>query len=49
MLDGGKLDKVIVALESQGLAKLYRDRKGIALAKATYGGLKKAFPQDHYQ
>jgi hypothetical protein len=48
-VDEAKLDQDLLALESQGLAKLYRDRKGIALAKATYGGLRKAFPQDHYR
>jgi alkylation response protein AidB-like acyl-CoA dehydrogenase len=48
-LDEAKLDQALLALESQTLAKLYRDRKGIVLAKATYEGLRKAFPQDHYR
>jgi len=29
--------------------KLYRDKKGIVLANATYEGLKKEFPFEHYQ
>ena len=45
----GELDNALTALENKGLAKLYRDKKGIALAKATYEGLKKAFPPDHYR
>jgi hypothetical protein len=48
-VDDANLDQALLALESQGLAKLYSDRKGIALAKATYEGLRKAFPQDHYR
>jgi hypothetical protein len=44
-----KLEQVLLALESKGLAKLYRDRKGIALAKATYEGLNRAFPLEHYK
>jgi hypothetical protein len=48
-LDEAKLDQTLLALESKALAKLYRDRKGIVLAKATYEGLRKAFPQDHYR
>ena len=47
--DDKDLDDVLVALENQGLAKLFRDKKGIALAKATYAGLKRAFPLEHYQ
>jgi hypothetical protein len=43
------LDEVLLALENKGLAQLNRDKKGIALAKATYEGLEKAFPLDHYQ
>ena len=44
------LDKLLESLESRGLAKLYRDRRGrIALARATYKGLKKAKPLEYYQ
>jgi hypothetical protein len=48
-VDDRRLDEVLVALESEGLVKLNRDKKGIALAKATYDGLKKAFPLEQYQ
>ena len=48
-LEDEKLDQVLRALEEQGYAKLHRDKKGIALAKATYKGLNKAFPLDHYK
>ncbi|MFQ5758226.1 MAG: acyl-CoA dehydrogenase family protein, partial [Candidatus Bathyarchaeia archaeon] len=45
-----ELDKLLESLESKGLAKLYRDRRGrIALARATYKGLKKAKPLEYYQ
>jgi alkylation response protein AidB-like acyl-CoA dehydrogenase len=44
-----RLDEVLTALESKGLVKLMRDKKGIALAKATYEGLAKAFPAEHYR
>jgi alkylation response protein AidB-like acyl-CoA dehydrogenase len=44
-----RLDEVMTALESKGLVKLLRDKKGISLAKATYEGLAKAFPSEHYR
>ncbi len=45
-----QLDKILETLETQGLVHLYRDRRGtIALAKATYKGLKKANPLEHYK
>lgn len=44
-----KLEQALLDLEGKGLARLYRDRKGIALAKATYEGLNRAFPLDHYK
>lgn len=44
-----RLDEVLAELEKKGLVKLLRDKKGIALAKATYEGLAKAFPSDHYK
>jgi alkylation response protein AidB-like acyl-CoA dehydrogenase len=43
------LDRVLVSLEEQKLAKLYRRRGVISLAKATYQGLKKANPQEYYR
>jgi hypothetical protein len=49
-INDGQLDKLLVALEEMGLAKLYRDRKRtIRLAKATYAGLRKAKPREYYQ
>ncbi len=44
-----RLDEVLLGLENKGLVKLNRDKKGIALAKATYDGLEKAFPLEHYK
>jgi alkylation response protein AidB-like acyl-CoA dehydrogenase len=44
-----KLDELLLSLERKGLVKLYREKKGIALSKATYEGLKKAYPQEHYR
>jgi alkylation response protein AidB-like acyl-CoA dehydrogenase len=44
-----RLDEVLLSLEKKNLAKLNRDKKGIALAKATYEGLAQAFPLDHYR
>ena len=42
------LDRYLEAAEAEKLIALYRQRGGIALAKATYAGLKKAKPQEHY-
>jgi len=45
-----KLDQVLKSLESTGLVKLYRDGRGtIALAKATYEGLRKSGPLEKYK
>jgi alkylation response protein AidB-like acyl-CoA dehydrogenase len=44
-----QLDALLISLESKGWVKLYKNRKGIiALAKATYDGLRKAKPQEYY-
>jgi alkylation response protein AidB-like acyl-CoA dehydrogenase len=48
-VENAKLDEALLSLEKNGLVKLYRDRKGIALAKATYEGLKKANPPEYYR
>jgi len=48
-IDDTKLDEVLLSLEKKGFARLYRDRKGIALAKATYEGLKSAHSLEYYQ
>jgi alkylation response protein AidB-like acyl-CoA dehydrogenase len=44
-----RLDEVLTGLERKGLVKLLSDKKGISLAKATYEGLARAFPSEHYQ
>lgn len=45
-----KFDEILKNLETKGLAKLYRDqRKTIALAKATYDGLRAAGPLEKYK
>jgi alkylation response protein AidB-like acyl-CoA dehydrogenase len=44
-----ELDRVLESLEQKKLAKLYRGRGGIQLAKATYEGLSKANPPEYYQ
>jgi alkylation response protein AidB-like acyl-CoA dehydrogenase len=48
-IEDTKLDEVLLSLEKKGVVRLYRDRKGIALAKATYEGLKKANPFEYYR
>ncbi|UCE44301.1 MAG: acyl-CoA dehydrogenase, partial [Candidatus Bathyarchaeota archaeon] len=49
-IEDDELDKLLESLEVKGLVKLYRDRRGrIALARATYKGLKKAKPLEYYQ
>ncbi|MFH1350958.1 MAG: acyl-CoA dehydrogenase family protein [Pseudomonadota bacterium] len=48
-VDDKELDRVLVSLEEKGLAILFRGRKGIELAKATYQGLNKAHPIEYYQ
>jgi alkylation response protein AidB-like acyl-CoA dehydrogenase len=47
-IDDKKLDELLLSLEKKGVARLYRDRKGIALAKATYEGLKSAHSLEYY-
>jgi CTP-dependent riboflavin kinase len=42
--------KVFESLEEKKLIATHRDRDGkIALVKATYEGLKKAFPEEYYR
>jgi alkylation response protein AidB-like acyl-CoA dehydrogenase len=48
-VEAGKIEEVLLSLEKRGLVKLHRDKKGIALAKATYDGLKKANPPEYYR
>jgi len=47
-LTGEDLDKHLEAVEADKLVALYRKRGSIAMAKATYAGLKKAKPQEYY-
>lgn len=44
-----ELDKVLISLEEKKLVKLYRKNNRIELAKATYEGLKQAYPPEYYQ
>ena len=45
-----QLDQLLASLEVKGLAKIYRDGRGvIALANATYRGLKEAKPLEYYK
>ena len=48
-VEDAKLDEVLLALERKGWVKLYRDKKGINLSKATYDGLKEANPLEYYR
>jgi hypothetical protein len=45
-----QLNQLLAGLETKGLIKLHKDRRGnITLAKATFKGLKQAKPKEHYQ
>jgi alkylation response protein AidB-like acyl-CoA dehydrogenase len=45
-----KLDQLLKSLEQKNLIRLYRDGRGtIALAKATYAGLRKTGPLENYK
>jgi alkylation response protein AidB-like acyl-CoA dehydrogenase len=48
-VEEAKINEVLLSLEKKGFARLYRDRKGIALVKATYEGLKEAYPFEYYR
>ncbi len=41
-VEKGRIEEVLLSLEKKGLAKIYRTKKGIELAKATYDGLNRA-------
>ena len=43
------LEGILLSLEKKGLAKLYRTKKGVQLAKATYNGLNAAHPPEYYR
>ncbi len=49
VVDDAQLEAMLTSLEQKGLVKLYRTRKGIELAKATYEGLAKAHPPEYYR
>lgn len=44
-----ELDELLIGLENKKLVRLYRRKKGIELAKATYEGLKEANPPEYYR
>lgn len=48
-VDSTMLDDLLISLEKKGFVKLYRTKKGIELAKATYEGLSRAHPIEYYQ
>lgn len=51
-IGGGRstIKKILESLEEQKLIAVHRDRSGkMVLVKATYKGLKKAFPREYYQ
>jgi hypothetical protein len=48
-VDDETLDRLLASLEEKKLVKLYCRKKGIALAKATYEGLRKANPSEYYR
>jgi alkylation response protein AidB-like acyl-CoA dehydrogenase len=48
-VETARLEEVLLTLENKGLVKLYRSKKGIELAKATYDGLDKAHPAEYYR
>jgi len=44
-----RLEEILLSLETKGLTRLYRTKKGLQLAKATYDGLKAAHPAEYYR
>jgi alkylation response protein AidB-like acyl-CoA dehydrogenase len=48
-IENEKLDELLLSLEGKGFVKLFRTKKGIELAKATYEGLSYAHPLEYYQ
>jgi hypothetical protein len=48
-IEDDKLDQLLKSLEQKNLVKLYRKKGKIELAKATYEGLKRTNPLEHYQ
>lgn len=48
-IETARLEEVLISLEKKGLVKLYRSKKGLELAKATYEGLSQAHPPEYYR
>jgi DNA-binding PadR family transcriptional regulator len=48
-VEKGRIEEVLLSLEKKGLVKIYRTKKGIELAKATYEGLNKAHSPEYYR
>ena len=48
-IENENLDLLLMSLEEKGFVNLYRTRKGIELAKATYEGLRYTHPLEYYQ
>ena len=49
-MDDAKLDALLVSLEAKGLVWLNRTKKKESTsAKASYKGLRRAFPKEHYR
>ena len=48
-VDDAALDNLLVGLEQEGLVWLVKTKKGIELAKASYEGLKRCNPKEHYR
>jgi hypothetical protein len=49
-VNDGLLNQLLTSLENKGLVKLCKDKRGnVALAKATYKGLKQAKPPEYYR
>jgi alkylation response protein AidB-like acyl-CoA dehydrogenase len=48
-IDDKALDELLISMEQKELVWLYRSKAGIALAKASYKGLRQAYPKEHYQ
>ena len=43
------IDPFLLALEAKELVALYRSRDSVRLIKATYEGLRRAYPKEHYR
>ncbi|MCX8022034.1 MAG: acyl-CoA/acyl-ACP dehydrogenase [Syntrophorhabdaceae bacterium] len=48
-VEDSRLDETLTSLEKKGFVRLYRSKRGIELAKATYDGLNRAYPLEYYR